>query len=85
MQIILDYGQSLTSGKVRRASEKKKKKKKKKIKKKKSIGGEARLLLLARPADIILFNRATDFAQKQGPFVSDCGKIQLRLFLFVTF
>ena len=66
MQIILDYGQSLTSGKVRRASEKKKKKKKKK---KKSIGGEARLLLLARPADIILFNRATDFAQKQGPFV----------------
>ena len=27
MQIILDYGQSLTSGKVRRASEKKKKKK----------------------------------------------------------
>ena len=29
MQIILDYGQSLTSGKVRRASEKKKKKKKK--------------------------------------------------------
>ena len=30
MQIILDYGQSLTSGKVRRASEKKKKKKKKK-------------------------------------------------------
>ena len=60
MQIILDYGQSLTSGKVRRASGKKKKK---------SIGGEARLLLLARPADIILFNRATDFAQKQGPFV----------------
>ena len=32
MQIILDYGQSLTSGKVRRASEKKKKKKKKKKK-----------------------------------------------------
>ena len=30
MQIILDYGQSLSSGKVRRASEKKKKKKKKK-------------------------------------------------------
>ena len=30
MQIILDYGQSLTSGKVRRASEKKKKKKRKK-------------------------------------------------------
>ena len=66
MQIILDYGQSLTSGKVRRASEKKKKKKKKKAQ---SIGGEARLLLLARPADIILFNRATDFAQKQGLFV----------------
>ena len=34
MQIILDYGQSLTSGKVRRASEKKKKKKKMKKKKK---------------------------------------------------
>ena len=67
MQIILDYGQSLTSGKVRRANEKKKKKKKKK--KPQSIGGEARLLLLARPADIILFNRATDFAQKQGLFV----------------
>ena len=67
MQIILDYGQSLTSGKVRRASEKKKKKKKKK--KAQSIGGEARLLLLARPADIILFNRATDFAQKQRLFV----------------
>ena len=66
MQIILDYGQSLTSGKVRRASEKKEKKKKKKAQ---SIGGEARLLLLARPADIILFNRATDFAQKQGLFV----------------
>ena len=65
MQIILDYGQSLSSGKVRRASEKKKKKKKKA----QSIGGEARLLLLARPADIILFNRATDFAQKQGLFV----------------
>ena len=32
MQIILDYGQSLTSGKVRRASEKEKKKKKKKKK-----------------------------------------------------
>ena len=64
MQIILDYGQSLTSGKVRRASEKKKKKKKAQ-----SIGGEARLLLLARPADIILFNRATDFAQKQRLFV----------------
>ena len=32
MQIILDYGKSLTSGKVRRASEKKKKKKKKKEK-----------------------------------------------------
>ena len=63
MQIILDYGQSLTSGKVRRASEKKKKKKAQ------SIGGEARLLLLARPADIILFNRPTDFAQKQGLFV----------------
>ena len=30
MQIILDYGQSLSSGKVRRASQKKKKKKKKK-------------------------------------------------------
>ena len=68
MQIILDYGQSLTSGKVRRASEKKRKKKKKK-KKAQSIGGEARLLLLARPADIILFNRATDFAQKQRLFV----------------
>ena len=66
MQIILDCGQSLTSSKVRRASEKKKKKKKKKAQ---SIGGEARLLLLARPADIILFNRATDFAQKQGLFV----------------
>ena len=70
MQIILDYGQSLTSGKVRRASEKKKKKKKNKKKKKaQSRGGEARLLLLARPADIILFNRATDFAQKQRLFV----------------
>ena len=67
MQIILDYGQSLTSGKVCRASEKKKKKKKKK--KAQSIGGEAHLLLLAWPADIILFNRATDFAQKQGLFV----------------
>ena len=65
MQIILDYGQSLTSGKVRRANEKKKKKKKKA----QSIGGEAHLLLLAWPADIILFNRATDFAQKQGLFV----------------
>ena len=64
MQIILDYGQSLTSGKVRRANEKKKKKKKAQ-----SIGGEAHLLLLAWPADIILFNRATDFAQKQGLFV----------------
>lgn len=62
MQIILDYGQSLTSGKVRRANEKKKKKAQ-------SIGGEAHLLLLAWPADIILFNRATDFAQKQGLFV----------------
>ena len=68
MQIILDYGQSLTSGKVRRANEKKKKKKKKK-KKPQSNGGEAHLLLLAWPADIILFNRATDFAQKQGLFV----------------